>query len=133
MESLREKVIKHITENYNSDPEYLWARYPNYAIFRHKSNKKWFAGVFDVSRKKLDLEGDSIVDILNVKMPDLFTVQYLTETKGFLKGYHMSGEKWISVLLDGTVPFENICAVIEESFKVTSSDKKAPKGATSDF
>ena len=42
-------------------------------------------------------------------------------------GYHITRSNWISILLDGTVPFEEICQWIDESYAVTASRKKKGK------
>ena len=34
---LREKIIEYVKEKYNSEPEYLWNRFPEYAVFRHSA------------------------------------------------------------------------------------------------
>ena len=39
--SVREEVFRYVKKEYNSEIEYLWARFPIYAIFRHNDNKKW--------------------------------------------------------------------------------------------
>ena len=41
--SLKDAVIAYVKEKYGASPENLWMRYPNYAIFRHADNGKWFA------------------------------------------------------------------------------------------
>lgn len=45
----REEIFKYVKEKYNTTPEYLWQKYPNYAVLRHKYNGKWYAiiSIFD--------------------------------------------------------------------------------------
>ena len=69
--SLRNEVFRYVKRKYKSEIEYLWARYPTYAIFRHEDNRKWFGLVMDIPREKLGLNGDGIVDVLNVKTGDV--------------------------------------------------------------
>ena len=38
---------------YKAEPEYLWRRYPDYAVFRHEDNQKWFGIIMDIPRSKL--------------------------------------------------------------------------------
>ena len=40
---MRQAVYDHIQKKYHVKPEYLWRRYPDYAVFRHADNGKWFA------------------------------------------------------------------------------------------
>ena len=43
---------------------------PDYAVFRHDDNQKWFAIVMDVNPDKLGLSGSEPVDIIDVKIDD---------------------------------------------------------------
>ena len=124
---MRDKLFEYVKKKYKTKPEYLWRRYPDYAIFRHNDNNKWFGLVMDVPREKLGLLGQERVDILNVKLSDPFLVDMLIKRKGFLKGYHISRGNWVSILLDGTVSFEEICDYLDESFLTTASKQKKEK------
>lgn len=37
--------------------------------------------------------------------------------------YHMNKEHWITILLDGTVPKQKICDLIDISYDLTSTSK----------
>lgn len=122
--SQRKEVGEYIFGTYKAKPEYLWARYPGYAVFRHSDNSKWFAIIMNVGRDKLGLTGSEKTDIINVKLKDPLLVDLLIQEKGFLRGYHISRGNWISVLLDGTVPLKRIYSLIDESYRNTASTKK---------
>ena len=121
MMSLKEQLFAHIRKKYKAVPEYLWMRYPNYAVFRHSDNQKWFALVMDVPASKLRLDREEIVDILNVKVKDPLLADLLVRQEGFFRGYHISKGNWISILLDGTVAFEEICRWLDEGYMATAS------------
>ena len=118
--TLREKLFDYVKKKYKADPEYLWKRFPDYAIFRHTDNEKWFGLVMDIPRRKLGMDGDDIVDILNVKLSDPLLVDMLIQQPGYFRGYHISRGNWVSILLDGTVPFDDICRWLEESYLTTA-------------
>lgn len=120
----RDQLFEYIRKKFRAFPEYLWLRYPNYAVFRHVDNRKWFALVMDVRRSNLGLDGDEIVDILNVKLSDPLLVDFLIRQQGYLRGYHISRGNWISILLDGSAPFEEICHWLEEGFLTTASKEE---------
>ncbi len=123
--NLRADVYDYVKKQYGSEPEYLWARYPGYAVFRHTDNNKWYCIVMNVKREKLGLPGgDEFADVLNVKLNDPLLADMLVREKGFLPGYHISRGCWVSVLLDGTVPMKRITALIDTSYKVTASAAK---------
>lgn len=124
---MREELFSYVKKKYKADPEYLWSRFPDYAIFRHSDNKKWFGLVMNVSKKKLGLYGEETVDILNVKLSDPLLVDMLIRQPGYMRGYHISRGNWVSILLDGTVPFEEICGWLNESYMTTASRQKKQK------
>ena len=39
--------------------------------------------------------------------------------EGFYPAYHMNKDKWISILMDGTVPAKEIMELIELSYSLT--------------
>ena len=118
---MKEKIFKYIKEKYKSKIEYPWRAYPEYAVFRHDDNQKWFGLVMNVPKSKLGLLGDEPVDILNIKTNDMFKRDVLIQQKGYFKGYHISRGNWVTVLLDGTVAFDEITSLIDESYLVTAS------------
>ena len=122
--SLREQLSEYITNKTGASPEALWIRYPNYVIFRHEDNRKWFAIIMDIPRNRLGISGEDIVDVLNVKLSDPLLVDLLVRQDGYFRGYHMSRRTWVSILLDGTVPLDEICRWTEESYMATASREK---------
>ncbi len=97
---MREKVIFDFAEKkFGSKPEYLWKKYPNYAVLRSNNNKKWYAIIMDVPPEKLGLHGEKNIKILNLKCNPMI-IGSLRERKGFLPAYHMNKEHWISIVVD---------------------------------
>lgn len=111
--------MAHVAERYGVDPEFPWSRWPSYAVFRHRGNRKWFGVVMNVPPARLGLEGDDEVDILNVKVePDDAVVLRLADS--ILPAYHMNKENWISVVIDGNVPDDLLLDLLETSHRLTS-------------
>ena len=125
--SVREKIYGYVKKKYGSKPEYLWRRFPDYAVFRHEDNRKWYGLIMDVPLKNLGLPGEGRTDILNVKVDDLLFAEMLVQRKGYLRGYHLNRGNWISILLDGTVPMKEIREMIDLSYQVTASSRKKQK------
>ena len=126
--TLRAQVFDYVKKTYRAEPEYLWLRFPDYAVFRHADNEKWFGLVMDVPRQKLGLDGAERVDILNVKLSDPLLVDLLIRQTGYLRGYHISRGNWISILLDGSVPFADICQWLDESYVTTAAKSASKRG-----
>ena len=110
----REEIYEYVKKQYGTVPEYLWKESPESAVLRDK-NGKWYAVLMQVEKSRLGLEGDTKVDILDVKCdPDM--VGLLTQTYGFLPGYHMNKKYWITMLLDGTVSEAKILDFLDMSY-----------------
>ncbi len=122
--SLRADIYQYVKDKYQTEPEYLWLRFPHYAVLRHADNKKWYGIIMDISREKLGLNGKTRVEVLNIKVGSPFLADMLVEREGYFRGYHISRGNWVSILLDGTVPLEEIYQFIDESFIVTASRTK---------
>lgn len=123
----REDLEKLISDNYGAEAEYPWLKYPNYAVFRHKSNQKWFALVADVQKNKLGLSETGVLDVANFKCSPLLIGSLLGE-RGFFPAYHMNKANWITVALDGSAPDEEIKALLDWSYEATAPKaRKNPK------
>jgi len=122
-QSLRDEILRYAKRKYGSEAEYLWARYPTYAIVRHQDNQKWYGLIMNIPRSRLGLEGEEIVDVLNVKLGDALLCDLLVQQDGYYPGYHLNKGDWISILLDGTVPFKEIQDLLDRSYLVTASKK----------
>lgn len=121
---IKEKVYGYIAEKYGAAAEYPWRRYPEYAVFRHEDNKKWFALFMEIPKAKLIPGGGGYVSVVNVKLGDLLLRDLLIQQEGYFPGYHIRAGDWITVLLDGTVTFEAVCGLIDTSYMATASKKK---------
>ena len=122
--SLRDQVLDYVKGTYGTQIEYLWKDAPDYAVFRHEDNQKWYGIIMDVPRRRLGLIGDGIVDILDVKMDDPVLLDVLLHEAGYFPGWHMNHRNWISIVLDGTVAFAEICDRIDASYMATASKEE---------
>lgn len=114
----RIELQKYIAEVYNTEPDFPWESNPTFAVYRHRSNKKWFALVMDIPKSKLGLRENGDIDIVNLKC-DPVLIGSLRLEKGFFPAYHMSKDKWISVALDGSVDDEQLMLLLDMSFEHT--------------
>ena len=114
----RNELITHVAERYSVAPEYPWSRWPSYAVFRHRGNRKWFGVLMDVPAARLGLEGEGKVDVLNVKVdPDDTAALRLADF--VLPAYHMNKENWVSVVIEGGVPDDMLADMLETSHRLT--------------
>lgn len=115
----RTELEKLIQNEYGAESEYPWKEYPNYEVFRHSSNNKWFALIMDVPKNKLGLQGNEILEVVNFKCDPTLIGSLLGE-EGFFPAYHMSKTNWITVALDGSVNDDKIKSLLDMSFDATS-------------
>ena len=123
----RQTVFDYIKKKYHVLPEYPWRKYDSNAVFRHTDNKKWFALVMDVQGNKLGLSGSEYIDVVNLKMDDLFFRDIIIKEDGIMPAYHMNKMHWVTVLLNGMVPEKRVLELIDMSFLATASAKKKEK------
>lgn len=117
----RDELESYIIDNYSAEIDFPWVKFPNYEVFRHENNRKWFALIMDVPKNKLGLDGDEILDIVNFKC-DSIIIDSLKTDSGFYPAYHMNKEHWITVSLDD-VSDEKIKMLLDISFELTASKK----------
>lgn len=111
------KLIEYVRDKYGDEPEYLWKNFPKNAIWRRKDTKKWYGVLLTVKESSLDKTSndDRETEVLNVRHDPTATFP-ASDGKTILPGYHMNKAHWISVRLDGSVPFEKICALLSYSY-----------------
>ena len=115
----RDDLEQFINENYNAESDYPWLKYPNYEVFRHSNNRKWFALIMDIPKNKLGLSGTDIIDVVNFKCDPLLIGSLLKEA-GFFPAYHMNKESWITVALDKSVNDDTIKMLLDMSYDATA-------------
>lgn len=110
----RKEIFEYVKNQYGTIPEYLWSSSPDSAVLRHQ-NGKWYAVIMNVEKSKLGLNGDGTVEIIDVKCDPEMTGMII-QTYGFLPGYHMNKQHWITILLDGTVGESKILDFLDMSY-----------------
>ena len=124
---MRQAVYDYIKKKYKVSPEFPWRKYDGNAVFRHADNNKWFALIMDVQGDKVGVPEADYVDVINLKVDDMFFRDMIIQEEGIMPAYHMNKMHWITVRLDGTVPEERIFDLISMSFMATASAKKKEK------
>ncbi|KRL68472.1 MmcQ/YjbR family DNA-binding protein [Companilactobacillus versmoldensis] len=114
----RETIFQYVADKYQAEPQYLWQKYPTYAVLRHPSNNKWFALMMTVPAENLGLSGDKQVEVMDIKL-DPENIELLQNQKGFLPAYHMNKSHWLSIEID-QVDDEQTYKLLDNSFDLTS-------------
>ena len=114
----REELTVYLTDAYSTEGEYLFARHPNFQVFRNTGNKKWFAVIMDIPGKNLGLEGENEISVVNLKCDTRLIGSFCME-RGIYPGWHMNKAHWLTVALDGTVEDEKIKFLVDMSYELT--------------
>ncbi|MDD7739243.1 MAG: MmcQ/YjbR family DNA-binding protein [Fusicatenibacter sp.] len=86
----------------------------NMCVMRHKENKKSFAFIYEK-------EGHIWI---NVKCDPEWREFWRNAFAAVVPAYHMNKAHWNSIILDGTVPDQDIKRMIAESYDLTKGKKK---------
>ena len=109
------RLRDYIFEKYGDTPEFPWN--DENSIVRRADNKKWYAAFLVIPAKKLGIDSQRTVEVVNLKMPP----EKITSTvdgKSIFPAYHMNKKHWITVLFDSGAEFSQICAMVDESFRL---------------
>ena len=79
------------------------------------------------ARREFGLAGDGNTEVVSLKIRDRMLSDMLMKQPGYLRGYPSSKWNWTTIVLDGTVPFEDICKWLDESYDATKSKTKNKK------
>ena len=112
------EVIKYVEEKYNDDLEYLWNKFPENAVWRNKINNKWYGALLVISERKLKIESDEIVNIIDLRYQK-DKIKDIIDNEKIFEGYHMNKDNWITIRLDGSIKTEKIFELIDNSYNIS--------------
>ena len=111
------EVVDYIKNKYGDELEFLWEKSPKTAVVRRKNSNKWYALILTLSKRKLNLDSDEAVEIINLhNSPE--EIEKLIDNKRYFLAYHMNKKHWCTICLDGTVELEKIYKLIDISYEL---------------
>lgn len=111
------QLIQYVRKTYGDELEFLWQKFPDNAVWRRKDTGKWYAALLTVSQSKLGLDSTEKVEILDLRIqPE--NLEALIDNQCYFPGYHMNKKHWYTILLDGSVPFDEIQTRIDASYQL---------------
>ena len=121
----KQEILKYCFNTHGTSPDYPFDDWMESAVLRHADNKKWYAIVMRVSRRKFGFDSDEVIDVVNLKLPtEMFGSFGVID--GVHPAYHMNKLHWISVLLPDA-PDDIVKFLTNASFEATKNNKKAKK------
>lgn len=118
----KHEFLEYCLDEYGTAPDYPFDDLLETAVLRHGNNRKWYALVMRVSRRKFWIDSDEVIDVVNMKLPTEMHGSFGADD-GVYPAYHMNKLHWVSVLLpdalDDVVKF-----LANASFEATKSSRK---------
>lgn len=65
----RQEFIDYCLDTYGTAADYPFDEDFETAVFRHVNNRKWYAIMMHVSRRKFGFDSDDVIDVVNLKLP----------------------------------------------------------------
>ena len=118
----KQSFFEYCLSVYGTQPDYPFDEDFETAVFRHSDNRKWFALSMQVSRRKLGLDSDETVDVVNLKLPTEMFGSF-GAADGVYPAYHMNKLHWVSVILPDA-PEDVVHFLLNASFEVTKNRSK---------
>ena len=121
----KQQFLSYCLDTYGTSPDFPFDEDFETAVLRHVDNRKWYAIVMRVSRRKFGFDNDEVIDVVNLKLPTEMFGSF-GAADGVYPAYHMNKLHWISVLLPDT-PDDIVQFLVNVSFEATKSPKKKSK------
>ena len=115
--SYTKEIIDYVKNKYGDELEFLWEKSPKNAVARRKSSNKWYAVILTISKRKLNLDSDKIIEVINLHNSSE-EIEKLIDNKRYFPAYHMNKKYWCTICLDGTVEVKEIYKLIDISYEL---------------
>ena len=111
------EIIAYVKNKYGDELEFLWEKSPKNAVIRRKSSNKWYVVILTISKRKLNLDSDEIIEVINFHNI-AEEIKKLIDYKKYFPAYHMNKKHWCTICLDGTVELKEIYRMIDISYEL---------------
>ena len=118
----KQDFLEYCFNTYCTSPDYPFDDFLETAVLRHTDNRKWYAIVMRVSRRKFGFDSDEVIDVVNLKLPTEMFGSF-SAADGVYPAYHMNKLHWISVLLPDA-PDDVVQFLVNVSFEATKDKRK---------
>lgn len=109
------KIIEYIKGTYQNDFEFLWEKFPEYAIVRRSDNQKWYGILMRIEKNKIGLIGNEKIEVMDLRVsPE--QIEQITDGKKYFLGYHMNKKHWVTLNLQEFNDMDEITGHIDASY-----------------
>ena len=114
----REIFEKLVSERFDTPLDRPFESDQSIVVFRHESNRRWFAVVMTIPKRLLGMHEDGKIDIVNVKCAQEI-IDSMWQEDGIYPAYHMSKAHWLTLALDGRVSTDTLEWLLDISYDLT--------------
>ena len=118
----KEEFLEYCLNTYDTTPDCPFSDDFETAVLRHKDNRKWYALLMKLSRRKFGFDSDEVIDVVNLKVPMELSCSFSVED-GVYPAYHMNKLHWVSILLPDA-PEDVVRFLVSVSFELTEKKNK---------
>ena len=111
------EIINYVKNKYEDELEFLWKKSPKNAVIRRKSSNKWYAVILTISKRKIGLDSDEIIEVITLHNI-AEKIEKVIDYKKYFPAYHMNKKYWCTICLDRTVELKEIYKLIDISYKL---------------
>ena len=115
----RNSILKYVKDKYQTIPEYSWNNDYDCTL---KVDKKWYGLIMKINSKKLGINIDQEIDIINLKAVEE-DIKILVDYQVVFPAYHMNKKHWNDLYLN-ELDDELVRELISESYKLIILKKR---------
>lgn len=113
-------LIRYVRERFGDELEFLWEKSsPTGSVWRRKDTQKWYGLLMTLPKRKLGLDSGEAAEIIDLRL-DPAQMEETVDHKKYFPGWHMSKKSWYTMILDGSVPTEELFQRIEQSYHLAN-------------
>ena len=114
----RQAFLEYYLDTYGTAADYPFDEDFETAVLRHTGSRKWYALVMRISRRKVGIDSDEVVDVVNLKLP----LEMFGASDGVYPAYHMNKLHCISVVLNDAAD-DLVEFLVNASYEATREKK----------
>lgn len=103
------RIIEFARAEWGETLEFLWDRFPDYAVLRRSDTGKWYALVARLAADKVGGNAGEEVEVVNLRRADGMAGER------FRPAYHMNKKTWTTIVLDGSMTANELMMFVTAS------------------
>lgn len=112
------RLAEKIASKFGDQPDFVFKRFPDYAVFREPESRKWYALIMRIPRTRLADKNSSSsnpkIEVVDLRIDPVDRAKLL-QKPGIYPGYHLNKQNWLTLTLDDTLPDKLIVRLLTAS------------------